>query len=166
MFRPSSFWLAVCSALVALLILSFSFSLSAVALAALSFLAGYLLIKSRPGQHARSASTQNAQDFQNSQGSDDASSKATEIFALGRLFEATLDEMREGLLVVDADMRVVASNQAAVRLFNRAPGKTEESAPHRTDPRSSRLQRFPGRPQGKRNIKRKGRNTGRRSSSL
>jgi two-component system phosphate regulon sensor histidine kinase PhoR len=34
------------------------------------------------------------------------------------LFEATTGSMREGLLVVDKDMRVVASNPAAHRLFN------------------------------------------------
>jgi two-component system phosphate regulon sensor histidine kinase PhoR len=41
-----------------------------------------------------------------------------EIFALGKLFEATMSGMREGLLVVDKDMRVVASNAASHRLFN------------------------------------------------
>jgi two-component system phosphate regulon sensor histidine kinase PhoR len=41
-----------------------------------------------------------------------------EIFALGKLFEATTGGMREGLLVVDRDLRVVASNPAAHRLFN------------------------------------------------
>ena len=43
---------------------------------------------------------------------------AHEIFAAGSLFEATLRGMREGLLVVNKDMRVVASNPAAHRLFN------------------------------------------------
>jgi len=43
---------------------------------------------------------------------------AHEIFAAGSLFEATLGGMREGLLVVNKDMRVVASNPAAHRLFN------------------------------------------------
>jgi len=40
-----------------------------------------------------------------------------EIFALGKLFEATMSGMREGLLVIDGDMRVVAANQAAHQLF-------------------------------------------------
>ena len=40
-----------------------------------------------------------------------------QIFALGKLFEATLGGMREGLLVVDRDLRVVASNPAAYQLF-------------------------------------------------
>jgi two-component system phosphate regulon sensor histidine kinase PhoR len=48
-----------------------------------------------------------------------------EIFALGKLFEATMSGMREGLLVVDKDMRVVASNAAALRLFNLSRGKLE-----------------------------------------
>jgi two-component system, OmpR family, phosphate regulon sensor histidine kinase PhoR len=49
-----------------------------------------------------------------------------QIFALGKLFEATLGGMREGLLVVDRDLRVVASNPAAYQLFARA-GKTLQS---------------------------------------
>src|SRR6185295_1962437 len=48
-----------------------------------------------------------------------------EIFALGKLFEATMNGMREGLLVVDKDMRVVASNIAAHRLFNPSAGKLD-----------------------------------------
>jgi len=47
------------------------------------------------------------------------------IFALGKLFEATMGGMREGLLVVDQDMRVVASNKAAYGLFNPSRGKLE-----------------------------------------
>src|SRR5687768_17225373 len=41
-----------------------------------------------------------------------------ESFAVSSLFEATMGSMREGLLVVDKDMRVVASNSAARKLFN------------------------------------------------
>ena len=52
-------------------------------------------------------------------------SDSQETFALGKLFEATMDGMREGLLVVDKDMRVVASNTAAHRLFNPARGKLQ-----------------------------------------
>ena len=40
------------------------------------------------------------------------------IFAPSSLFEATLGGMREGLLVVNKDMRVVASNPAAHKLFS------------------------------------------------
>ncbi|HEV7395973.1 MAG TPA: ATP-binding protein [Pyrinomonadaceae bacterium] len=45
-----------------------------------------------------------------------------QIFALGKLFEATLGGMREGLLVIDRDLRVVASNPAAYQLFLRSEG--------------------------------------------
>ena len=48
-----------------------------------------------------------------------------DTFALGKLFEATMNGMREGLLVVDKDMRVVASNSAAHRLFNLSRGKLD-----------------------------------------
>ena len=34
------------------------------------------------------------------------------------LLDATVNEMREGLMVIDADMRVVASNRAARNLFS------------------------------------------------
>ncbi len=45
-------------------------------------------------------------------------SQSPESFAVSALFDATMGSMREGLLVVDKDMRVVASNSAAYRLFN------------------------------------------------
>ena len=43
-------------------------------------------------------------------------------FAFSKLFEATMSGMREGLIVVDKDMRVVASNPAAHKLFNLSRG--------------------------------------------
>jgi two-component system phosphate regulon sensor histidine kinase PhoR len=46
------------------------------------------------------------------------STSAPENFEVGSLLEATMTGMREGLLVVNRDMRVVASNPAAHRLFN------------------------------------------------
>lgn len=45
-------------------------------------------------------------------------SQSPESFAVSSLFEATMGSMREGLLVVNKDMRVVASNPAAHNLFN------------------------------------------------
>src|SRR5690349_17342046 len=41
-----------------------------------------------------------------------------DAFTRDRLFDATIQGMHEGLLIVDSDMRVVASNHAAHRLFN------------------------------------------------
>jgi two-component system phosphate regulon sensor histidine kinase PhoR len=49
-----------------------------------------------------------------------------EVFTQARLFEATINGMREGLLVVDRDMRVVASNAAAHRLFNAPRGNLDD----------------------------------------
>ena len=50
---------------------------------------------------------------------------AGEIFSAGSLFEATMSGMREGLLVVNKDMRVVASNAAAHKLFNASHTKLQ-----------------------------------------
>ena len=44
--------------------------------------------------------------------------QSPENFEVHALLEATMSGMREGLLVVDKDMRVVASNPAARKLFN------------------------------------------------
>lgn len=119
MSRHLNLWLAAAAALGAALLLIFYFSLVSVAVAALSFLAGYLIVqglseKNRPGL---STQPQNMDDL--------AEPNSKEIFALGKLFEATLAGMREGLLVVDSDLRVVASNPAAHRLFNLLEGKLE-----------------------------------------
>ena len=46
------------------------------------------------------------------------STNAPENFEVSSLLDATMTGMREGLLVVNRDMRVVASNPAAHRLFN------------------------------------------------
>ena len=48
-----------------------------------------------------------------------------QIFAPSSLFEATLGGMREGLLVVNRDMRVVASNPAAHKLFSNSLTKID-----------------------------------------
>lgn len=49
----------------------------------------------------------------------------SQIFVLGKLFEATMSGMREGLIVVDGDMRVVAANSAAHQLFTLSQGDLE-----------------------------------------
>lgn len=102
-----------------MLILIFSFSFAAFVAATLGFLSGYFLLKGLYANQPRVSSL----PTQNVPGAADP--RSTEIFALGKLFEATLDEMREGLLVVDNDMRVVASNPAAHRLFNLVTGRLE-----------------------------------------
>jgi two-component system, OmpR family, phosphate regulon sensor histidine kinase PhoR len=46
-------------------------------------------------------------------------------FSRRELLEATLNEMREGLIVVDKDMRVIASNGVAHQLFNPMRGSVD-----------------------------------------
>ncbi len=58
-----------------------------------------------------------------SSSSDSDTTSAPDSFASSKLFEATMGGMREGLVVVDNDMRVVASNAAAHRLFNLSRGE-------------------------------------------
>jgi two-component system, OmpR family, phosphate regulon sensor histidine kinase PhoR len=105
--------------LAAFILLFLTFRASAVAIAALSllvgFLAGYLLFRRSFKQFGDTSETNNLT----------SETSEPEIFALGKLFEATLGGMREGLLVVDSDLRVIASNPAAYRLFNLASGKLD-----------------------------------------
>jgi two-component system phosphate regulon sensor histidine kinase PhoR len=84
--------------------------------AALTLLAAVILL-------AKTLSTKNGDKNPSASGAREVASgegSTNEIFALGKLFEATMTGMREGLLVVDQEMRVVASNPAAHRLFNLA----------------------------------------------
>lgn len=113
MFSNPSRLLAVAFLIAAVLVLTFSFSLGALAAVIFGFIAGYLLFRVSSKDSAINSNSQLRE------------TPATEIFALGKLFEATLGGMREGLLVVDSDLRVVASNPAAHRLFNLTLGKLE-----------------------------------------
>jgi two-component system phosphate regulon sensor histidine kinase PhoR len=89
-----------------------SFTARAIAAALVAVVALVVVVR-----FSRSSSLQLVQD------DEERTKESThETFALGKLFEATMSGMREGLLVVDKDMRVVASNQAAHRLFNLSKG--------------------------------------------
>lgn len=103
-------------------------SLSGVVVAVLAAGVGFLLARAFSGKPRLPSSDAASVEHKKS--------GTSEIFALGKLFEATLDGMREGLLVVDSDMRVVASNPAAHRLFN-------FSSTHRTGQRLTELTRNP-----------------------
>ena len=113
MSRQYSLLLAVAAGIAAALLLVPASKLSAVAAVGLGLIAGYYLRKYLSREPA------GREGYESSPNPDSAS---PEIFALGKLFEATLGGMREGLLVVDSDMRVVASNPAAHRLFNLTTG--------------------------------------------
>lgn len=69
--------------------------------------------------------TSSHSEFSYSSTEDSDQTEPTEAFAVSQLFEATLGGMREGLLVVNKDMRVVAANRAAQRLFNPTLPKLE-----------------------------------------
>ena len=51
--------------------------------------------------------------------------ESPQAFEVAQLFEATMGGMREGLLVVNKDMKVIAANNAAKRLFSAAMPKLE-----------------------------------------
>ncbi|HET6892458.1 MAG TPA: ATP-binding protein [Pyrinomonadaceae bacterium] len=113
MSSQTSLLLSGATALVAVILIAISPSLTVVLAVGLGFVAGYLTLK---GLYARSDRQTDAARSEAGSGPND--SRPNEIFALGKLFEATLGGMREGLLVVDSDMRVIASNPAAHRLFS------------------------------------------------
>ena len=99
-------------ALIALFLLIPSYKVRAVAACLFLLVATVILIKT-------SMTKVSAEELDSARGVDRSEQDSSqEIFALGKLFEATMSGMREGLLVVDKDMRVVASNTAAHRLFN------------------------------------------------
>ena len=112
--------LAACAALTAVFLVIPSFTARAV-LAALILIGVVGSIAS--GLLAR-GSTETEHSIAGKPGTNDEES-AAESFELSKLFEATMIGMREGLLVVNRDMRVIASNKAAYRLFNPTPRKLE-----------------------------------------
>jgi two-component system phosphate regulon sensor histidine kinase PhoR len=101
---------------VALVLLLPSFTARVVAAALLALCATALMVRA-----FSSSANEQLQPQANANPNDEEAPADT--FALGKLFEATMNGMREGLLVVDKDMKVVASNTAAHRLFNLSRGK-------------------------------------------
>ena len=93
---------------VALALLLPSFTARLVAAALLALCATALLVKAFSG-----SASEELQPQANAHQRDEEAPADT--FALGKLFEATMNGMREGLLVVDKDMKVVASNTAHFR---------------------------------------------------
>ena len=90
---------------------------SALAIALLSLIAGFLLAAGYFYKQTRVSQVLNEE-------SEVAVSdrESSEEFASGALLEATMSGIREGLVVVDRDLRVVASNSAAHKLFALADG--------------------------------------------
>lgn len=109
---------AVTVSLGAVLLLS-SFTARAIAAVVLLAAAGWLI-----KAFSKQTSTDHSPGADGGEDLGDREAPA-DAFALGKLFEATLNGMREGLIVVDKDMRVVASNAAAHSLFNLSRGKLD-----------------------------------------
>lgn len=119
MSRRNAYLILVCAVVIAVALLLPSFAARAVT-ASLMLIFTLAWVVKALATRARTATVQSTQDA-----TDMTDGQSQEIFALGKLFEATMNGMREGLLVVDKDMRIVASNTAAHRLFNLSRGKLE-----------------------------------------
>jgi two-component system phosphate regulon sensor histidine kinase PhoR len=117
MYKPNVLLISVSAVAVAVVLLLPSFTTRAF-FAAVLFLGVVLLIV-----RTLAAKSSEADPEASSNAENESVESAQEIFALGKLFEATMNGMREGLLVVDREMRVVASNTAAHRLFNLSHSK-------------------------------------------
>jgi two-component system phosphate regulon sensor histidine kinase PhoR len=101
-------FLTALASLVAIVLLLSSFTIRAAILLLAGTATGYLLCRSFIARRNESNSATLIGSVQ----------PEDETFAQAKLFEATMSGMHEGLLVVDRDMRVVVSNEAARRLFN------------------------------------------------
>ncbi len=110
------YWMAAAGiALLGALALAPAVTAALIITISLSVLAGVFLRSSLSKQAQKTAIGSFAIDSRTTKDAD-----SEQLLVLGKLFEATLGGMREGLLVVDNDMRVVASNPAAFQLFTRA----------------------------------------------
>lgn len=119
MSKRNTLLIAVSAIAVAVVLLLPSFTTRAVSAAVLLLAVALLIVKTlstKPSEDELEASLA---------AENDSDESAEEIFARGKLFEATMNGMREGLLVVDTDMRVVASNTAAHQLFSPSREKLE-----------------------------------------
>ena len=120
MSKRNAFLIAAVAVSLALVLFLPSFTPRAVVAVVLLLTAAGWLIKALPNR--TSTEQLPTSDVGEDRGDPEA---PADTFALGKLFEATMNGMREGLLVVDKDMRVVASNTAAHRLFNLSRGKLD-----------------------------------------
>jgi two-component system phosphate regulon sensor histidine kinase PhoR len=113
MSKRNVFLILACAVALVIALLLPSFTARAVAAGLVILVAIVLVIRAFQDSSLQATRVDNNQGEENSE----------ESFAFSKLFEATMSGMREGLLVVDKDMRVVASNAAAHRLFNPSAGK-------------------------------------------
>jgi two-component system phosphate regulon sensor histidine kinase PhoR len=118
--KRNAFLIAAAAVSLAAALLLPSFTVRAIAAGVLFLTAAALLIKAL----ANKTASEQLQASADCEAGIDTETPA-DTFELGKLFEATMNGMREGLLVVDKDMKVVASNTAAHRLFNLSRGKLD-----------------------------------------
>jgi sensor histidine kinase regulating citrate/malate metabolism len=112
-----SLFLGVASVLLAVVILILFPATNVLFIALLSLTAGLLLASGYFRKQSEQSSNPNGERQSVASGR-----QSTEEFASGTLLEATMSGMREGLVVVDRDLRVVASNSSAHKLFDMANG--------------------------------------------
>ncbi len=112
MFRSYSFWIGAGLLVIAAALTLFASPAWSILAFITSVLAGVLITRSSYLARQQPSSIT------------DRTTKTTdkEEFGSATLLQATMTGMREGLLVVDRDLRVVASNSAAQRLFSLANG--------------------------------------------
>jgi two-component system phosphate regulon sensor histidine kinase PhoR len=91
--------------------------------------------------HQGVASQENRTTPQATQSARSAARAAAEIVPAGELVEAMMNSMREGMLVVDGDLRVTASNAAACAIFEVAEGGAP--SPTQRRPRLGEVTRNP-----------------------
>src|SRR6185437_15694874 len=115
---PFRFLIVVGVLVIAVVLVLPSFTARAIVAAVLILAAVVWLLRA----FSKNTSTQQLPTAGEERSDDDS---PADTFALGKLFEATMHGMREGLIVVDKDMRVVASNAVAHRLFNLSRGKLD-----------------------------------------
>lgn len=104
------------ASLLAVALLLPSFTLRAIACSLILVILGLILFNTLRSTASKQNNRSQDADAHNTQSGPQGG------FASSKLFEATMNGMREGLIVVDRDMKVVASNPAARRLFDPARG--------------------------------------------
>jgi two-component system phosphate regulon sensor histidine kinase PhoR len=115
--KRQTFLIAACAVLTALVLLLPSFFLRVVFAGLLLVVVGVWL--------ANAVRTRDSSEEDSLNRSESDQRMAQNIFTVASLFEATMGNMREGLLVVNKDMRVIASNPAAYKLFNPSLAKLQ-----------------------------------------
>lgn len=116
-----SHWLLVTAAILAALLFRPPLTFPLLLIIGLIFLAGVLF-----GQQLASTKLKELTEKQEKKAPNiEGHQFANQTFALAPLFEATTAGMREALLVINEDMRVVASNPAARLVFNMFGGSLE-----------------------------------------